>query len=89
MSWLNPFKKTDDPLRAVQRDQIVLWIRALVATEVVKVNEIECNDPQCPGIETVVLLISKSTPTQAVKIRKPLTEVTEQDVQAALSSFLR
>jgi len=48
------------------------------------VNEIACNDPGCPGIETVILVMEPGRKTRAVKVQKPLDEVTEQDILAAL-----
>ncbi len=48
------------------------------------VNEIACNDPGCPGIETVILVMEPGRKTRALKVPKPLDEVTEQDILAAL-----
>nr|WP_246205672.1 hypothetical protein [Microvirga arsenatis] len=48
------------------------------------VNEIACNDPGCPGIETVILVMEPGRKTRALKIAKPLDEVAEQDILAAL-----
>ncbi len=48
------------------------------------VNEIACNDPGCPGIETVILVMEPGRKTRAVKVARPLDEVTEQDIRAAL-----
>jgi hypothetical protein len=48
------------------------------------VNEIACNDPGCPGIETVVLVMEPGRKTRALKVAKPLDEVTEQDILASL-----
>ncbi|MEZ0172176.1 hypothetical protein [Microvirga sp. TS319] len=48
------------------------------------VNEIACTDPGCPGIETVILVMEPGQKTRAVKVQKPLDEVTEQDILAAI-----
>ncbi len=48
------------------------------------VNEIACNDPGCPGLETVILVMEPGQKTRALKIAKPLDEVTEQDILDAL-----
>jgi len=48
------------------------------------VNEIACNDPGCPGIETVILVMEPGKKTRAVKVQKPLDDVTEQDILTAL-----
>jgi hypothetical protein len=49
------------------------------------VNEIACNDPGCPGIETVILVMEPGRKTRAVKVAKPLDEVAEQDILEALA----
>jgi len=48
------------------------------------VNEIACNDPGCPGIETVILVMEPGQKTRALKVQKPLDEVTEPDILGAL-----
>ena len=48
------------------------------------VNEIACNDPGCPGIETVILVMEPGQKTRALKVPKTLDEVTEQDILSAL-----
>ncbi len=48
------------------------------------VNEIACNDPGCPGIETVILVMEPGRKTRALKVAKPLDEVMEQDILKAL-----
>ena len=50
------------------------------------VNEIACNDPGCPGLETVILVMEPGQKTRALKIPKVLDEVMEQDILKALAS---
>ncbi|WP_243374543.1 hypothetical protein [Microvirga solisilvae] len=50
------------------------------------VNEIACNDPGCPGIETIILVMEPGQKTKALKVQKTLDEVTEQDIRAALDA---
>jgi hypothetical protein len=50
------------------------------------VNEIACNDPGCPGIETVILVMEPGQKTRVLKVSKPLDEVMEQDILAALDA---
>jgi hypothetical protein len=52
----------------------------------VSVNEIACNDPGCPGIETVILVMEPGRKTRALKVAKPLDEVAEQDILEALEA---
>jgi hypothetical protein len=48
------------------------------------VNEIVCNDPGCPGLETVILVMEPGRKTRALKVQKTLDEITEQDIRGAL-----
>lgn len=48
------------------------------------VNEIVCNDPSCPGLETVILVMEPGRKTRALKVQKSLDEITEQDIRTAL-----
>lgn len=50
------------------------------------VNEIACTDPGCVGIETVILVMEPGRKTRAVKVAKPLDEVTEQDIREAFAA---
>ncbi len=52
----------------------------------VAVNEIVCNDPGCPGTETVILVMEPGRRTRAAKVQKALEDVTEVDVAAALAA---
>ncbi len=70
-----------------ERDRVVAWVRAAAGygeTVVVKVNEIVCADPACPGFETVILVMASGERTAARKIAKPLTEITQGDVARAI-----
>ncbi|MCE4224011.1 hypothetical protein HCU64_09630 [Methylobacterium sp. C25] len=51
---------------------------------VVKVNEIVCADPACPGFETVILVMAPGVRSVAGKIAKPLSDVTHEDVIATI-----
>ena len=52
----------------------------------VTVSEIACPDPGCPDLETAILIMHPDAKSCAVKIRKPIAAVTEQDVREALDS---
>ena len=49
----------------------------------ISVNEINCTDPACPGTETVILLMVPGERTRALKVTKPVEEVSEADIRAA------
>ena len=69
------------------RRRIESWARAAGAfgdATVLKVNEIVCADPACPGFETVILVMEAGQRTYARKIAKPLGDVTQADIVQAL-----
>lgn len=43
----------------------------------VTISEIECADPACPGLETVVLVMRAGEKTKAVKIAGSLVTITQ------------
>lgn len=64
------------------------WLRrALKCGEDVRfaVNEIACADPGCVGTETVVLVMAPGEKTRALKVLKPMDQVTELDVRLAVA----
>ncbi|UMY17775.1 hypothetical protein MMB17_24775 [Methylobacterium organophilum] len=75
--------RTDEPVRG----RIAAWTRAaggFAEDVVVKVSEIACADPACPGFETVILVQVPGRPTRALKIRRSAAEVTAEAVAEAL-----
>jgi hypothetical protein len=55
---------------------------------VVSVSERDCGDPGCGGARTIVLLMHPRRPTEAVKIDKPLEQVTQSDISDALAPLI-
>ncbi|MHC2000508.1 hypothetical protein ACYQR9_08690 [Methylobacterium sp. CM6241] len=83
------FGRRRDPPDDTARRNVESWVRALVEPEsVVKVNEILCPDPSCPGLETIILVMRAGRKTQAAKVEKPLAEVTRAEVETALAGVL-
>jgi len=52
--------------------------------DAVVVNELQCTEPGCPPIETVVALLRAGNEPRQVKVHKPAAEVTEDDLRAAI-----
>lgn len=59
-------------------------ILALDEEATVSVTEIACGDPACGGAETVILVMRAGQRTQAAKLLKPLSTVTEAELSDAL-----
>ncbi|TXN32944.1 hypothetical protein [Methylobacterium sp. WL19] len=82
------FGRRREPADDTARRRVEEWVRDLVEPgTVVKVNEILCPDPSCPGLETIVLVMRPGRKTQAAKVAKPLAEVTRAEVEAALADL--
>jgi hypothetical protein len=83
-SLLKAFKRQRPDAATIER--VKGWTRAALhpGEGTVAVNEIVCADPACPGYETVVLIMAPGQKTRAVKVQKPVEEVTEQDIRDAL-----
>jgi hypothetical protein len=74
-----PDKQAVDRVKDLARAALKVSLETAFA-----VNEIACNDPGCPGIETVILVMEPGKKTRALKVAKPLDEVMEQDILKAL-----
>jgi hypothetical protein len=55
------------------------------AETVVSVSERDCGDPGCGGARTIVLIMHPRWPTEAIKIEKPLEQITQTDLSDALA----
>lgn len=70
--------------------QQLAWVGNSVPS--VTVSEIDCGDPACPGLETVILVFLPGHPTKAFKIAKRMGDVAAADLapidhwRAALAS---
>ncbi|NIX78001.1 hypothetical protein HB375_15490 [Microvirga sp. c23x22] len=70
-------------------ERVKEWVRAALQAApdtAFAINEIACTDPSCPGIETVILVMEPGVKTRVFKAAKPLEDVTEEDIRAALST---
>ena len=54
----------------------------------VSVSERVCGDPGCGGTRTIVLMMHPGRATEAVKIDKPLEQVTQSDLADALAPLV-
>jgi hypothetical protein len=52
--------------------------------DAIVVTELQCTEPGCPPVETVVALLRAGAEPRQVKVHKPAIEVTEEDLRAAL-----
>ena len=55
---------------------------ALSADDALAVNEIACADPECPDMETIVLVMRAGQPTRALRVRRSMDAVEADDIAA-------
>jgi len=71
--------------------ELKVQVRTLINADddtVVSVSERVCGDPGCGGTRTVVLMMHPGRATEAVKIDKPLEQVTQSDLADALARLV-
>ncbi|MET7246518.1 hypothetical protein ABZT49_24475 [Methylobacterium sp. EM32] len=88
MDLLGAFRRRPSPDAAARARvaEIARRLGGLSPEVTLSVNEIVCADPACPGTETVILVMQPGVRSRACKVAKPLDEVTEEDVAAALGA---
>ncbi|MBA5867329.1 MAG: hypothetical protein GDA67_11625 [Nitrospira sp. CR1.3] len=67
-----------------QSERIKTWARAawtLSDETMIMVTELECREPGCPPIETVIALLDGPGKTTQHKIHKPAAEISRSDVE--------
>jgi hypothetical protein len=69
------------------RGAVEAMLPAAYADVAVMVNQIECKEPGCVPIETVVSLLIEGAPQKA-KVLKPVAEVTEEDLRKILPELV-
>jgi hypothetical protein len=67
---------------AAQLKRTLIAALGLTEADALAVNEMACADPGCPDMETIVLVMRAGTPTQALRIRRPIDAVEPADIAA-------
>ena len=71
--------------------ELKLYARTVISADddtVISVSERDCGDPGCGGTRTIVLMMHPGRTTEAVKIDKPLEQVTQSDMSEALAPWV-
>ena len=83
------FEPTDDLARASALRHVKALAKELLGADphdVVVVDELACGQPDCPPIETVILLIRNGYPPRQVKVPKRAVDVTADDIRDAATA---
>lgn len=81
---MNLFAPPPDPPRA-QIAQLREWVRQVFAvpdTHQILIHELRCLEPDCPDLETVLLIVGADAPLRTYRLLRPLTAITYHDIQA-------
>jgi hypothetical protein len=73
-------KRTRNSQATQQVKSWVLDVLKLEEDTSLMVTELQCTEPGCPPIETVIALLRPSHPTHQYKIHKPIADITLDDV---------
>lgn len=79
------FTNPRDPENVAVTRKIKEWVRIYMPIEedeAILVSEINCADPGCADMETMVALLSPKGKTRQFRIRKPLVYVRSWDIEA-------
>jgi len=82
------FRRKTSNRRTDTARELKVHARAVINADddtVVTISERDCGDPGCGGARTIVLVMHPRRPTEAVKINKPLEQVTQSDISDALA----
>ncbi len=83
----NMFARRNAPGRAGDVKAWVAQQLELTEADLVTVAELACHEPGCPPIETVVTVHGSDNRRRTWHIHKPLAEVEQADIVAALSEM--
>ncbi|MDX2203372.1 MAG: nitrate reductase [Hyphomicrobiaceae bacterium] len=85
-AFVNPIRPRGGATYSEALSRIRAWTRAHGPTReaTISVTELACPEPGCPPRETVILVMRPEAPTWKLRVHKPMPDVNETDVIAAL-----
>lgn len=78
---MNLFAKSTPKANSEKIQQIKNWTYQIldINSEIpISINQLQCHEPECPPVETVIAVMT--SPPQQYKIHKPISEITEMDI---------
>ena len=78
---MNLFTKSTHQTDIEKLRQIKNWVYRILNIDreiPISLNQLQCHEPNCPPVETVIVVMT--TPPQQYKIHKPVSEITEADI---------
>lgn len=78
---MNLFTKSTHQTDIEKLEQIKNWVYQILNIDreiPISLNQLQCHEANCPPVETVIVVLN--TPPQQYKIHKPVSEITEADI---------
>lgn len=80
-------KKAVSFLNDVRTERLRLWCLELLDPGIfVSISEVNCPEPDCPPVKTVILVMDQGKPTRSYIIHRRIEEIERADVIHALSA---
>ena len=65
----------------VKKERLRLWCFELLGSGVsVSISEVNCLEPDCPPVKTVILVMGDDRPTRSYIIHKTIKEIGHEDI---------
>ena len=82
--WLNKVKSL---LSSVEIERVRRECHQMLGADIqVSISEVNCPEPDCPPVKTVIMVFRKDAATQSITVHKPCGSVTASDIRAAFNA---
>ena len=84
---MNLFRQPRSSASPAQIQQVKAWVQGTLQLDSavpISLSQLQCHEPGCPPIETVIAIMTQ--PTQTYKIHAAIADLDEAQVQAALQA---
>ena len=78
---MNLFAKSTPKANSENLQPIKDWVYQILDLDskiLISIKQLQCHEPDCPPVETVIAIMT--SPPQQYKIHKPISEITEIDI---------
>ncbi len=76
----NPPRSAAERLHVNEIKSWLLQGLSLGDSTVITVNQVRCQDPGCPDLETIITILAEGLPAWAFKVPSPILEITEDRI---------
>jgi hypothetical protein len=74
-------KKAASFLNDVKKERLRLWCFELLGSSAsISISEVNCPEPDCPPVKTVILVMEQDKPTRSYIVHRKISEIEHSDV---------